>query len=750
MALDTLQKICEDNAKDLNEATLDNDNTPVLDFIIPRLIPFNSNPISRLRVLAISATNHFVQLKSASILTNMTAYLESLFLIATDENTEVRQEVCRSFVMLLDNFTESLLPYLDQLIEYMIFCNQSQNTKVALEACDFWHQFSRLDSIHSHLVPFLPKVIPVILNSLIYTEEDLLMFGGGDEQEDLHPRFNSRFRSSRHHRQYESSDEDNDEEDDQEDDEFFSEWTLRKFSATSLEALTSTFKSQVTDILLPLLNHALFSQDWRVVESGILALGAAAEGGIDEISPHLPDMIPFLITNLSNTNAHVRYISCWTVSRFSGWIVGQCGNSEHGRTQFYEPVLRQLLKRILDRSRRVQEAACSAFSTLEEQATEQELVPYLPVILNHLTRALRLYRNKNLRLLYDTIGTLAESVGSSLNEPACIAVLMPPLISRWNGLQDTDSDLFPLLGCLTDIATSLGIGFLPFTEPVFTRCVMLVSTTLQSTVADDDYDDFDELDDEFIVVPLDLLSGIVQGLGNTVEPFVKQSTLLPLLAACAHYDSRYEVLQPTYALIGDLAKACFGALDPYLENIMPELIRQLENDDPAYKSVRNNAIWAIGEISIRWPKEKMEVYVEQILSSLIPLIHPQSQSIELQENAVNTIGRLGINTPEIAAHFLPHFNRAWLYRSRVMRENDEKDSAFQGFCKIVRLYPHALNEVAIRMLLDTIGQWQNPSEALKLLFEQVTSGYRGLLTEAQWNQVAPYLMNNNNNAPAVQ
>lgn len=142
----------------------------------------------------------------------------------------------------------------------------------------------------------------------------------------------------------------------------------------------------------------------------------------------------------------MRYITCWTVSRFSGWIVGQCTHSEQGRTQFYEPVLRELLKRILDKSRRVQEAACSAFSTLEEQATEQELVPYLPMILNHLTRALRLYRNRNLRLLYDTIGTLAESVGSNLNEPNCIAVLMPPLISKWNRLEDTDSDLFPLLG----------------------------------------------------------------------------------------------------------------------------------------------------------------------------------------------------------------------------------------------------------------------------------------------------------------
>lgn len=67
---------------------------------------------------------------------------------------------------------------------------------------------------------------------------------------------------------------------------------------------------------------------------------------------------------------------------------------------------------------------------------------------------------------------------------------------------------------------------------------MLVSTTLKSSIQYGEYDDLDELDDEFIVVPLDLLSGIVQGLGNTVEPFVKQSTLLPLLAVCAHYVSK--------------------------------------------------------------------------------------------------------------------------------------------------------------------------------------------------------------------
>ncbi|GAN03273.1 transportin-1 isoform X2 [Mucor ambiguus] len=416
MALDTIQMICEDNALDVNEAIDPETNTPVLAYMIPKLIPFNNHANVRLRVASIKAISHFIQLKSPSLLANMDTYLQSLFDIASDETTEVRQELCRSFVMLLDNFTESLLPYLGQLIEYMIFCNQSENTKVALEACEFWHQFARLEDIHDYLLPFLPRVVPVVLNSLIYTDEDLMMLGGGDDEDDpypqnLQPRFNSRYKSSYYNRykQYHSSsssssedeDDEDDDDEDPEDEEFFSEWTLRKYSATSLEALTSSFKSQMTDILLPLLNHALFSDDWRVVESGILALGAAAEGDIDEISPHLPRLIPFLITQLSHANTHVRCIACWTVGRFSGWIVAQCINSEQGRTQFYEPVLRGLLGRILDRSRRVQEAACSAFSTLEESASKQELMPYLAVILNHLTRALRLYRNRNLRLFFN-------------------------------------------------------------------------------------------------------------------------------------------------------------------------------------------------------------------------------------------------------------------------------------------------------------------------------------------------------------
>lgn len=58
----------------------------------------------------------------------------------------------------------------------------------------------------------------------------------------------------------------------------------------------------------------------------------------------------------------------------------------------------------------------SAFATLEEEACT-ELVPYLGFILDTLVFAFGKYQHKNLLILYDAIGTLADSVGHHLNQP---------------------------------------------------------------------------------------------------------------------------------------------------------------------------------------------------------------------------------------------------------------------------------------------------------------------------------------------
>lgn len=58
---------------------------------------------------------------------------------------------------------------------------------------------------------------------------------------------------------------------------------------------------------------------------------------------------------------------------------------------FFVFILFQLLKRVLDGNKRVQEAACSAFATLEEEACT-ELVPYLGFILETLVFAFSKYQ----------------------------------------------------------------------------------------------------------------------------------------------------------------------------------------------------------------------------------------------------------------------------------------------------------------------------------------------------------------------
>lgn len=162
-----------------------------------------------------------------------------------------------------------------------------------------------------------------------------------------------------------------------------------------------------------------------------------------------------------------------------------------------------------------------------------------------------------------------------------IQLLMPPLIEKWNMLKDEDKDLFPLLECLSSVATSLQSGFLPYCEPVFNRCVSLVSQTLaQSQLSLQQPEQFHMPDKEFMIVALDLLSGMTEGLQGNIEALIANSNLLSLLYQCMQVgttscsfdstivscsqDSMPEVRQSSFALLGDLTKACFVQVKPYV------------------------------------------------------------------------------------------------------------------------------------------------------------------------------------------
>ena len=110
----------------------------------------------------------------------------------------------------------------------------------------------------------------------------------------------------------------------------------------------------------------------------------------------------------------------------------------------YSNISSQLLRMVLDNNKRVQEAGCSAFAMLKEDAG-LELIPFLELILKNLVLAFDKYQHKNMLILYDAVGTLADAVGSALQNPTYVEILMPPLLKRWSKLKDDDEDLVPLL-----------------------------------------------------------------------------------------------------------------------------------------------------------------------------------------------------------------------------------------------------------------------------------------------------------------
>lgn len=78
-----------------------------------------------------------------------------------------------------------------------------------------------------------------------------------------------------------------------------------------------------------------------------------------------------------------------------------------------------------------------------------------------------LFQKKNLLILYDALGTLADAVGNNLNKPEYIEMLMPPLIQKWDSLNDCGEDR------LNDLFPLLEVFFFDFSSDSFNDCFLL-------------------------------------------------------------------------------------------------------------------------------------------------------------------------------------------------------------------------------------------------------------------------------------
>ena len=281
--------------------------TRPLDYMIPKFLMLSEHPAAKMRSHAVACLSYFVPINSNSLYVHIDSFIACLFKRASDDDPSVRRHVCQALVLLLAARPEKLMPEMSNVAEYMLYSTKDKNENVALEACEFWLTFAEDADLAAYLHPLLGKVAPVLLDCMVYGEDDLLWLEGDaedaavpDKETDIKPRH---YGGKSHGFERDASgevnpsepskprigaygdevlDEEEDEDYDFDDDDFAeemsTEWNLRKCAAAALDVLAVRFSGDLLNVLLGPLKEKLWSNDWLQRESGILALGAMAEG----------------------------------------------------------------------------------------------------------------------------------------------------------------------------------------------------------------------------------------------------------------------------------------------------------------------------------------------------------------------------------------------------------------------------------------------------------------------------------------
>jgi len=753
-AMAAMAKICEDNTKVLER---EHNGERPLNYLLPKFIEATKSQLPKVRSQALTAINVFTPRKSQAMLNSIDSLLQHLFVLANDQSPDVRRQVCRAFVRLVETRPDKLQPYIGGLVDYIISQQKSDDEDLACEAAEFWLSVGEHESLYTALGPHIQKIIPVLLECMVYSGEDIALLGGAsddedeeDKAEDIKPQFAKKNLTRNQNNGEAASADPNqngnayeklaDIDDDLEEGEIddFEDgdenpderWTIRKCSAAALDVFARDFRDPVFECILPYLTTNLRHDEWPYREAAVLALGAVADGCMAVVTPHLPDLVPYLITLLNDPEPVVRQITCWTLGRYSAWAADL--NDEGQKATYFVPLMEGILTKMLDKNKKVQEAGASAMANLEEKA-RKKLSPYVLPIIQQFVRCFDKYKDRNMYILYDCVQTLAEYLGPELARPELVNELMPALTTRWDKVKDDSRELFPLLECLSYVAMALNDAFVPYAQPIFRRCVNIIHQNLEQSLAAASNTTYDQPDKDFLVTSLDLQSAIIQALDDSKAGQLvseSQPAFFELLSFCME-DPADEVRQSAYALLGDCARYIFPQLQPCLPQILPVLLKQLdlenildEEIDTGFNVV-NNACWSAGEIAMQHGKG-MGPYAGELLQRYVEIISNPNVTKGVVENAAIALGRLGLENYEQLAQHLPVFAQDFLNAMDEVEPTEEKATAFKGFTMIVSQNPQAMEKSLLHYFraiarYEELSRLRNPSkQGLHEVFQNVS------------------------------
>ena len=719
--------------------------------LIPRILVLPDH-LKKMKLLNIFATN-FLFFPNHPLHRHLESYFQTLGqLAASESDAETVSLVCKGLVYIAQHHPDLYGGSLNAVIRFMLSASRNPNYSVRLDALQFWPVVVTNADWLPTLQPVLEELVPVLLENMVYSQEDFLNMEEGllveddasipDRPEDMAPRFHKESRDD--------PDDIPDEDDDEEPASTWgSEWTARKAAASALDHLATAYRDSILPFVLPLIESKLRSDRWELQESSLLALGAIGQGCMQGLSPHLPSILQLLESISKSRKPLLRSISCWTISRFAAWI-----SFDTHRPTALPIALSVILVRMLDPNKRVQEAAVSAFVSIEEEVG-MYFGDHLGDVLKTICTALAYYQSKNLLILLDAIACLFESLGAEImSKPEVVEALVPPIVSAFNRVNVSNEKQLSvsLFECLTAITTSVGSSIgADVLETIVRQCTTLLHANVEAferiTVA---MSTEEKPDGDLLACSLDLLCGVIDGLADASCNLVSKLNFVPhvcKLVSQFDFESKLPLVrnyysntikQCAFALLGDIAKTCsILLLDDLLSPIIPTIVAYI-TIGPVL--VSNNSSWAIGEISMRRSSQFCEPHVDKICGALLSNLkrfEVGSRPI-VRQNAAIALGRLGLVAANriISSGCFEDMFEPWCIVMKKMRSDGEKITAVKGFTMCIEASPNtALSRDKMRALFELIASLFPPPSSLEPSLKGIVAMYRQVLGENDWNNM---------------
>jgi len=512
-------------------------------------------------------------------------------------------------------------------------------------------------------------------------------------------------------------------------------FTPRKAAGGALETLALIHPTTVLPLTMAAVGELLSKQGddeaaWRSREAGLLALGCLAYGCSDRMAEFLPQMYPFLLATSRDTRPLLRVSAVWALSQYAGWVTEMhiLGAEDRADAEargdvaaaasadYLTPLMALLLERLADPVKTVQHAALKAMAEVVT-AAQEAAAPYAAATLAALLAAVPRYQLRSRLLAYDCIATLAEHAPEEAATAEQVAVLLPGLCDRLEGLPDDAFEATSVMCCLTGVCTANHADTLPFMPRLLARTSALLERELvmEAVLADEEASAVGTTvaaaaapgarggagNTSRMSVCLDLLDVIVDAAGGALtDALCAESAGLPEWLDLTLPHPSPAVRTSALCLLGTLALRVPAALTaprptrggPLLEAAARHLTPSIRLT-AANVQACNNAVWALGQLVKAFGREPMGRVLPQALPRLLDVLFASGAAARrLHENVAITLGILGAAFPEVMAPALPAMVDRWCEALKRVTAPEERADAYVGLCALLATGPGPVAE----------------------------------------------------------